>query len=88
MNLFYSAIFNIKINYKNVFFLIFLLVCLVFIHITKLLNTINILKLLYLLFIFFLLVIAIKRLIDKNANSKDGIEKKLLEKKYYACLKK
>lgn len=50
MNLFYSAIFNIKINYKNVFFLIFLLVCLVFIHITKLLNTINILKLLYLLF--------------------------------------
>ena len=88
MNLFYSAIFNIKINYKNVFFLIFLLVCLVFIHITKLLNTINILKLLYLLFIFFLLVIAIKRLIDKNVNSKDGIEKKLLEKKYYACLKK
>ena len=88
MNLFYSAIFNIKINYKNVFFLIFLLVCLVFIHITKLLNTINILKLLYLLFIFFLLVIAIKRLIDKNANSKDSIEKKLLEKKYYACLKK
>ena len=88
MNLFYSAIFNIKINYKNVFFLIFLLVCLVFIHITKLLNTINILKLLYLLFIFFLLVIAIKRLIDKNANSKDSIEKKLLEKKYYACKKK
>lgn len=36
----------------------------------------------------FLLVIAIKRLIDKNANSKDSIEKKLLEKKYYACLKK
>lgn len=88
MNLFYSVIFNIKINYRNVIFLIFLLVCLVFIHITKLLNTINILKLLYLLFIFFLLVIAIKRLIDKNANSKDSIEKKLLEKKYYACLKK
>lgn len=88
MKLFYSVIFNIKINYKNVIFLICLLVCLVFIHITKLLNTINILKLLYLLFIFFLLVIAIKRLIDKNANSKDSIEKKLLEKKYYACLKK
>lgn len=88
MNLFYSVIFNIKINYRNLIFLIFLLVCLVFIHITKLLNTINILKLLYLLFIFFLLVIAIKRLIDKNANSKDSIEKKLLEKKYYACLKK
>ncbi|WP_302999618.1 hypothetical protein [Thomasclavelia spiroformis] len=88
MNLFYSVIFNIKINYRNVIFLICLLVCLVFIHITKLLNAINILKLLYLLFIFFLLVIAIKRLIDKNANSKDSIEKKLLEKKYYACLKK
>lgn len=88
MNVFYDAIFNIKINYKNLIFLIFLLGCLVFIHITKLLNAINILKLLYILFIFFLLVVAIKRLIDKNTNSKDSIEKQLLEKKYYACLKK
>lgn len=88
MNLFYSAIFNIKINYKNVFFFdIFISMLSIYTH-NKIIEYYKYFKTIVFIVYIFLLVIAIKRLIDKNANSKDSIEKKLLEKKYYACLKK